>query len=320
MSHTSSPLSQRLARVLALAFVFSVLCCSTSYAATDWNSIENAMKTTGTKFSGNVLRFELVRQDLTVSVNGTALPATQVALVANGYVSFKPISSSRFFVDGSLPAQESELAALQTALRQDANIKITAITNHDIGETPKLIWVHFEASGNGADLAASIATALETIHSPQLHVSVITGTNAVFDTSILPAKFLKLFDEGTVEQLTDIFVFYLPRPDERAFSLGDVPAEPGLGVVQSFYIQIDFSGGSNATLNIELALRKDELQTVSDILRSGGFTIAAEDTHFLNANPDLYYVDASGSGDGFTLGTTLYDAITTIQKSARSHR
>ncbi|WP_446743761.1 DUF1259 domain-containing protein [Silvibacterium acidisoli] len=319
--YTPSPAGRtRLAKAIVLAFVLSIVCCGKSFAAADWNSVENAMKTTGTKFAGNVLRFELVRQDLTVSVNGTVLPATQVASVANGYVSFKPISNSRFFADGALPAQESEVDALQKALRQDPKIKITAIVNHDIGESPKLVWVHFQATGEGSELATSIATALETIHSPQLNVSVISGTNSVFDTSVLPAKFMKLFEKGSVEQLTDIFVFYLPRPDEKDFSLGDVPAEAALGVGQSFYIQIDFSGGTNATLNIEFALRRDEVQPVSDILRNGGFTIAAQHNHFVNADPQLYYVHASGTGDGFTLGSTLYDAITTINKSVKANR
>jgi hypothetical protein len=303
--------------VLALFTLFS----SKSFATTDWSAIQTALGANGTEFPGDVLRFELARLDLTVTANGQTLPVNEVAEIANGYIGFKPAGDSRFFVDGSLPAQESEVSALQVALRQNSHIHITAIVNHQILITPQLVWVHFEATGDGADLATSLAAALKTIHSPQLGIIVIPGTNSVFNpSSILPPQYLKLFDEGFVEQFTDIFAFYLPRPDEHRLSVGPVRAETGLGIGQSFYIQIPFSGGTNqATLNIDFALRADEIQPVEDELRAGGFTISAQHNQFVNDFPHLYFVHASASGDGFSLGTTLLDVIDIIQQKSKEN-
>ncbi len=305
---------------IALALAFFILLCGRSFAATDWSAIQTALGANGVQFPGDVLRFELVRQDLTISVNGQTLPSNEVAAIANGYIGFKEIGDSRFFVDGALPAQETELSALELALRQNTQIRITAIVNHQILETPKLIWVHFEATGDGAAIATSLATALTAIHSPQLNVLVIPGTNSVFNpSSLLPPQFLKLFDEGFVEQLVDIFAFYLPLPDEHSISLGPARAETGLGVGQSFYIQIPFSGGSDqATLNIDFALQADEIQPVEDTLRAGGFTISAQHSQYVDDFPRLYFVHASASGDGFSLGNTLYNVIQIIQQ--QSHR
>jgi len=305
-----------IAFLLALFTMF----CGKSFAATDWSAIQTALGTDGTELPGNVLRFELARLDLTVSVNGQVLPQQEVAAVANGYIAFKPIHDSLFFADGSLPAQESELSALETALRQNSHIHITAIANHQILISPALVWVHFEAIGDGAEIATSLATALKTIHSP-IGISVIPGTNSVFDPgSLLPPNFLKLFNEGFVEQVTDIFVFYLPRPDENRIALGPVRAETGLGVGQSFYIQIPFSGGTNsATLNIDFALRADEIQQVEDTLRAGGFTVSAQHNQFVNDSPHLYFVHASATGDGFALGNTLYNVIEIIQQQSRKN-
>ena len=222
-----------------------------------------------------------------------------------------------------MPARESELPAVQDALRNDKHIHITAIANHVVLESPKLVWVHFEATENGTDLAKSVATALKTINNPQLNVIVIPGTNTVFDPSqILPPKFLKLFDEGFVEQFNDIVAFYLPRPDENRLTVGPVRAKAGLGIGQSFYIEIPIEGGSNnATLYIDFALRADEIQPVSDVLRAGGFTISAQHNQFVNDSPHLYLVHASASSDdGFALGNTLFDAIQIIQEKSRQAR
>jgi hypothetical protein len=188
--------------------------------------------------------------------------------------------------------------------------------NHLTNESPKLIWVHFEASDtNGTVLATWLAKVLEAIHSPQIGQVVIPGVNSIIDPStILPPKILKLFDEGFVEQLNFIFAFYLPRPDEHEFLLSkNVTAETGLGVGQSFYIQVPFSGGSNVTLNIDFALRADELDAVQAMLRAGGFTVSSLSDHYVDENHRLYYLHASASGDGFALGTTLFNVIQLIQ-------
>jgi hypothetical protein len=301
-------------RAIAVLLAVPTLLCSKSFAAPDWSAVQSALNATGVELPGNVLRFELSRQDLTMTVNGQPVPSYETAAIANGYVAFKRIDSVQDFVDGALPAQETELPALEAALRANTKINITAIANHLTLESPKLVWVHFTATGNGTDLANSLAAALATIHSPQVGVGVILGTNSVFNASILPPKFLKLFDEGTIEQLNDIFVFYLPRPDEKRITVGPVAADTELGIGQSFYIQISLNGGSNtATLNIDFALRANEIQQVEDTLRAGGFTVSAQHNQFLGDTPHLSFVHASATGDGLALGNTLYEVIQIIK-------
>ncbi|HZZ38723.1 MAG TPA: DUF1259 domain-containing protein [Acidobacteriaceae bacterium] len=307
-----------LSRALSLGFVVFAMFSANSFAATDWSAIQSDLQADGTLMPGNVLRFELVRQNLAITVNGVAVPSYQNAAIANGFIAFRPSRNGRFFIDGSLPAQETELSPLLAALGADSRIQVTAIAGRSVLETPRLTWVHFEATGDGASIASSLVPALAAIGDPQLDVIVIPGTNSVFDpASILPPKFLKLFDEGFVEQLTDIFAFYLPRPDEHEIMLGDERAEAGLGVGQSFYIQVPFSGGSNVTLNLDFALRSDEIQPVEAALQAGGFAITSQTSNFIEDHPHLYFVHASGSGDGFTLGNALYNAIQIIQFGSR---
>ena len=308
---------RRAAKALALALVLSSFCAGKVYAATNWTAIQTAMKANGVVLPGDVLRFELVRQELSMTVNGVPVPAIETAAVANGFVAFKELPNGNFFADGSLPAQESELSALQDALLSHSQIHITATVDRLTGELPRLVSVHFEATGVGVDLATWLAAALETIHHPQIGVVVVPGVDTIIDPStILPPNVLKLFNEGWVEVLQDIFVFYLPRPDESAITLDhSVHAQTGLGVGQSFYIQVSFTGGSNVTLNIDFALRAQELPAVQSQLRGGGFTLSSLSNHYQDENRRLFYLHASASGDGFALGNTLFNVIQIIQSS-----
>jgi Domain of Unknown Function (DUF1259) len=316
---SSSLIVHRLvATVFTLAVMLILLPVQTAFAATNWSAIQTAMKANGTVFPGDVLRFELVRQDLTITVDGTTVPPLEVAAVTNGFVAFKEMHNGQFYANGALPAQESEVTVLQDALLMHANIHVTAMVNHIINESPKLIWVHFEAIGSGTDLATWLAAALETIHSPQVGVSVVPGVNSIIDPStILPPNVLTLFNEGFIEQLTDIFAFYLPRPHERSIVLGHgVTAETGLGVGQSFYIQVPFSGGTNVTLNIDFSLTSQELPAVQSMLRAGGFTLSSLSNHYVDENRRLYFLHATASGDGFAFGNTLFNVIQVIQNSS----
>jgi Domain of Unknown Function (DUF1259) len=305
-------------RMLVLAVV--LLPTKGAFAATDWSAIQAAMGTDGYVFTGDVLRFQLARHDLTISVDGVPIQQPGTApwafngAVANGFVAFKEKRRNDFFADGALPAQESELSALEDSLLSHGRaIRITAVYSHVTNISPKLIWVHFEATGPGADLATFLATALATIHSPQLGVSFVPGSNFVFDPSLLPQPILDLFEQGFLAQVDNVFVFWLPRPDECSISLDSrVAAQSGLGVGQTFYIQVNFSGGADITINIDFALRPHELPAVQSILRSGGFTLPSQSNNYVSDNPRLHYLHATASGNGILIGATLFKAVKVI--------
>jgi hypothetical protein len=170
----------QVAKAIALALVFFSFAGEKAFAAADWSAIQTALGATGTEMPGNVLRFELCRSDLPMTVNGVA--QTDGA-VGNGFVAFKRSHDGQMFADGSLPAQESEVTALETALRANKHIQITGVGSHFILESPKLVWVEFEALGDGSDLATSLASALTTIHSPQLNVTFIPGDDSAAQIS-----------------------------------------------------------------------------------------------------------------------------------------
>lgn len=111
--------------------------------AQDWGPIQAALDANGTVLPRPVLHFDLVRSDISVTVNNQALNSAEVA---NGYIHFKPLQNGQYFADGSLPAQESEVPTLSSALRMNTALRISAVVNHAALETPKLLWVHSKQS------------------------------------------------------------------------------------------------------------------------------------------------------------------------------
>lgn len=68
-------------------------------------------------------------------------------------------------VDGDFAMLESELQGVLKALR-GAGISITAIHNHMVGESPKVVFLHYWGSGSVSDLAKAIKAALDTQAKP----------------------------------------------------------------------------------------------------------------------------------------------------------
>ena len=300
-----------MSRFTPLALTLAALTPSFLHAqAPDWTPVQSAFHANGVVLAGPVLHYDLVRHDLAITVaDKPVYPAT----VANGYVNFKQLSGSTYFTDGSLPALESEVPALEAALRKDKNISIAAVVNHAALESPKLLWVHFESTGDEANLASLVASALAVIKDPQENTTAIP-----VKVTELPAKYQPIFGslKGTISQIDGaIYEVVVARPDESKYFLGAIPASPALGVGITFYIQP--TSGDNAIVNAEFALKQTELPPVIDALRASGFTVPAVHDHYVDDHNRLYYVHGFARGDLGTLGTALEKSLSTVYSSVQ---
>ena len=102
--------------------------------AQDWTPIQTALGASGTVLTGPVLHFDLVRSDLSITINSQPLDSAEAA---NGYINFKLLPDGHYFADGALPAEEAQVPALTAALRANPVVHISAIVNHAALEVPK---------------------------------------------------------------------------------------------------------------------------------------------------------------------------------------
>lgn len=70
-------------------------------------------------------------------------------------------SDDHAVVDGDFAMYEAEVQGVLKALRH-AGIRIVAIHNHMIGETPRVLFLHFWGTGSTSALASGIKSALDT--------------------------------------------------------------------------------------------------------------------------------------------------------------
>ena len=169
IASTSSPSTRKLqlrmgASGVAIGMV--AMCASTAVAqgapagpangGPAWAAVQEALGGRGTMQPGDVLRFGFPRSDLQVTVDGVAI---QPALALGSWIAFKRTGANEAIVMGDLVLTEDEVNPSCCALQQ-GGVEQTALHNHVLDETPRVMYMHIMGHGDPAKLAQTIRTAL----------------------------------------------------------------------------------------------------------------------------------------------------------------
>lgn len=97
------------------------------------------------------------RADLAVSIGGLRVPA---AMGIASWVAFREVPDQAVTViTGDLALQEERVPAALAAVLE-AGIDVVSMHNHMAGESPRIVFFHFQARGNPLILAQALHTAL----------------------------------------------------------------------------------------------------------------------------------------------------------------
>ena len=130
----------------AAIFVLSLLAVYYSFAQqTDWASVEKVFGKKGT-VQDNVFKVSYPRSDLKVKVESFAV-APGFAL--GSWIGFMSMDmSNQATMMGDLVLLDTEVRDVLKKL-VEVNLKVTAIHNHLINESPNVKYVHFQEMGIG---------------------------------------------------------------------------------------------------------------------------------------------------------------------------
>src|SRR5258707_2004687 len=126
----------------------------------DTAKIDEAMGRSGQK-TGEVYRLGFPRTDLHVSVAGVEI---KPGLALGSWAAFAG-NDNEAMVMGDLVLLENELTPVMKKLRA-SEFEITAVHNHVLNESPRVIYLHYMGHGKAVELAKSLHAGLPDTKTP----------------------------------------------------------------------------------------------------------------------------------------------------------
>ena len=109
-------------------------------------------------YKSNVLKINVPRNDLQVTVDGLAAPTP---LGFGGWLAMTRGEGGNDVMMGDLVLLEDEVNPVMSALL-DNGLDVTALHNHFFWEEPRIFYMHVMGRGKAADLATALQQALAT--------------------------------------------------------------------------------------------------------------------------------------------------------------
>lgn len=264
--------------------------------ASEWKGVEDAMGRPGQMQPGGVIKFGMPRKDLHVVLEGVQI---KPALALGSWAAFKKDASGAM-VMGDLVLTEDELEPVMMKL-QEAGIHESAVHNHLMGESPRILYMHVASHGDAVAMAKAIHDALALTKTP--------GP----DQAAPPAGQDLGFDQKKVEEALGhsgkvnggVLQFAVPRAETISDSGMTVP--PSMGVATALNFQP--TGGGKAAITGDFVLLGTEVNPVIKALRGNGIAVTALHSHMLMESPRLFFMHFWANDDAVKLANGLKAAL-----------
>ena len=290
---------------LALAALSLPLSTARAQGATanGWSAVEQILGQKGTPQPGDVMRFGFPRSDLHVTVGGVAL---KPALALGGWVAFKRTGREAIAM-GDLVLTEDEVGPVMKRL-QEGGVEQTALHNHVLGETPRVMYLHIAAHGDATRIAETVHAALALTKTPTATPPAAAGAAIELDTGAI-AKTLGF--AGKVNG----GVYQVSAPLAQRIMEDGMEVPPAMGVATAINFQP--TGGGKAAITGDFVLIASEVNPVIRALTSHGIAVTAVHSHMLTETPRLFFMHFWANDDAGKLATGLRAALdqTKVQKT-----
>lgn len=282
--------------VIRLTLFFGVMLITANivYAA-DFAEVESILGVKAEMHEG-VCVFRFPRNDINVTIDGDPVPT---ALGFGGWTAWKMMGNNAMAM-GDLVLLEKEINPVISALAE-ADINISALHNHFLAESPRIMFMHVDAMGSPTLLARGLQKALS-----------MTGTlkpRPASGSQPQPAQIS--LDTKRIEEIIGqqgqagggVFKITIGRPGVTMRG-EDVTAIMGLNTWAAFF-------GTNERAHVagDVAMTGKEVNPVIRALRRGGIDVVAVHNHMLDEQPHIFFLHYWGTGPAEKLARTLREAF-----------
>lgn len=267
-------------------------------AASDaWKPVEAAMGRSGTLQPDGVMKFSLPRRDMKVTVNGTEIKA---GLALGSWVAFYRMEKEAMMM-GDLVLAENEVSPVMLKL-QESGLQITALHNHVLGESPRVMYMHISGRGDAVKLADAVHAALALTKTPAASPSSpgAQSEDIGIDTKQIEST---LGYKGKVNG--GIFQFGVPRAEKITDAGMQVPNPMGIATAINFQP----TGEGKAAITGDFVLLGSEVNPVMKALRENGIEVTAVHSHMLDEEPRLFFMHFWANDNAAKLAKGLRAAL-----------
>jgi hypothetical protein len=267
--------------------------------STDWKPVEMALGKAGSIQPSDVYKVSFPRSDLKVTAAGVEL---KPALALGSWVAFKK-DGEMTVVMGDLVLTESEVTPVLSKL-EAGGVELTALHNHVLNESPRVMYMHIHAMGDSVKIAKAIHDALVLTKTPfAAPAASASGADIGIDTKQVDQI---MGQNGKVNG--GVYQFSIARADEiidSGMMSGDhkmaIPA--AMGVAQAINFQP--TGGGKAAITGDFVMIANEVNPVIKALRENGIEVTALHSHMLTENPRLFFMHFWANDDALKLARGL---------------
>jgi Domain of Unknown Function (DUF1259) len=260
------------------------------------DGIAKAMGREG-ELTGEMYKVSFPRSDLTVKVKDVAI---KPALALMGWAGFIK-SGSTAVTYGDLVVLEDEINPVISKL-EEGGVEVSALHNHLLHETPRIMYIHFVGRGNEAEMAKAIRDALALTKTPLVAAASKPETKPEIATEIERI----IGYPGSMGG--DVFHITVPRNEVHVMTMGTMlPGSMGMNTPLNF--QLD---GKNAAISGDFMLLPAELNPVIKALRANGIEVASIHNHLLDNQPSMVFMHFWAYGDAVSLAKGLKAALNQV--------
>ena len=290
--------TQRRALVfLTFALLASMAMAQNPSNSNPWSAVEQAIGRAGQVQGDGAYKIGLPRGDMKVTVEGVAL---KPALALGSWVAFSSLGADAMMM-GDLVLAEDEVPPVMASL-QDNGIEITALHNHVLHESPRVMYMHIAGHGDAAKLAGAVkqAVSLTRTPAPSPAPAASAQPNIDIDTAAIEEA---LGHKGKVNG--GVFQVGVPRAESITEAGMKIPASVGLSTALNFQP----TGGGKAAITGDFVLLSSEVNNVIKALRQNGIQPTAIHSHMLQEQPRLFFMHFWANDDAVKLARGLKQAL-----------